>query len=186
MHGSRVVALGDFMADRSLIAFGHAREGAQRFEYFLLGISVALCAYVGQTLQPQKFGWSPYTLEVFSVVLIALSVVAGFKRIEAMVLTSSLNHDVLDVQERRAKLLDDSKPLLHEFTEKLLAPSEREYALSEMTRVLPDRQQRLDAAVAKGHRYYKLRNWLLAVGFTGLFLAKILVPYCQTGASITR
>jgi hypothetical protein len=34
---------------RSIIAFEHYREGEQRFEYFITGVSTALCAYVGQT-----------------------------------------------------------------------------------------------------------------------------------------
>jgi hypothetical protein len=41
---------------RSIIAFEHYREGEQRFEYFITGVSTALCAYVGQTLQPHQFG----------------------------------------------------------------------------------------------------------------------------------
>src|SRR6266496_1472067 len=52
---------------RSLIAFEHYREGEQRFEYFITGVSTALCAYIGQTLQPQNFGFNSYTLEVLSV-----------------------------------------------------------------------------------------------------------------------
>jgi hypothetical protein len=67
---------------RSLIEFGYYREGLQRFEYFIVGVSLALCAYVGQTLHPEKLGFlSAYTIEVVSLALLIVSAVAGFKRI---------------------------------------------------------------------------------------------------------
>ena len=42
------------MPDRSVIAYEHYREASQRFEYFVLGISGALCAYITQNLKPEK------------------------------------------------------------------------------------------------------------------------------------
>jgi hypothetical protein len=73
---------------RSLIAYEHAREGSQRFEYFILGVSVGLCAYIGQTLSPQKLGFSPYTLEVCSLVVLIASIVVTFKLIESVITVS--------------------------------------------------------------------------------------------------
>src|SRR6266404_3603754 len=90
---------------RSLIAFEHYREGQQRFEYFITGVSTALCAYVGQTLQPQKFGFNPYTLEVLSVGLVVASIILGFKRIERGILLNQLNHDRLHMAEVRGELV---------------------------------------------------------------------------------
>lgn len=164
------------MSEQSNILFQHTREGAQRFEYFLLGISLALCAYVGQTVRPEKLGFSPYTLEVVSVVILIGSIVTGFKRIEAMIATSSLNHDVVDLQARRARLVK-REPSLDERTGAVLNEFQMDYAISEMTRVLPGRQEALLAAVTKARRYYRLRNWLLAIGFCGLFAGRILSAY---------
>ena len=42
------------MQKRSLLAYEHYRESEQRFEYFILGLSVALVAYVGQTAKLGK------------------------------------------------------------------------------------------------------------------------------------
>lgn len=74
-----------------LIVFQQARESAQRFEYFLLGISLALCTYEGKTLVPQKPGWNAYTIEVTAVIFIIVSVIFGFKRVQMMISTSGLN-----------------------------------------------------------------------------------------------
>src|SRR5436309_8742881 len=90
---------------RSLIAFEHYRAGEQRFEYFIAGVSTALCAYVGQTLQPQKFGLNPYTLEVLSVGLVVASIVLSFKRIQSGIFLNQLNHDRLHMAEVRGELV---------------------------------------------------------------------------------
>ena len=51
--------------NRSLIDFGYYREGLQRFEYVIVGVSLALCGYVAQTLHPEKLTFlSAYTMEV--------------------------------------------------------------------------------------------------------------------------
>ena len=60
---------------RSLIAFEQYQKGAEKFDYFVLGVSLALCAYVGQTLKPERLGCSPYTLEVFGIALIIASII---------------------------------------------------------------------------------------------------------------
>jgi hypothetical protein len=66
--------------NRSLLEFGYYREGLQRFEYFIVGISVALCAYVGLTLHPEKLTFlSVYTIEVVSLALLILSAGVGLK-----------------------------------------------------------------------------------------------------------
>jgi hypothetical protein len=165
-----------YMSEEHHLLFSHTREAAQRFEYFLLGISVALCAYIGQTVKPEKLGFSAYTLEIASLAVLIASVVAGFKRVEAMIATSSLNHDVVDLQFRRAKLVK-RETMFDERTGAPLNDFQMDYAISEMTKVLHKRQSALDKAVAQGRRWYWWRKLLLAVGFGGLFAAKILGPY---------
>jgi len=56
--------------NRGLTEFGDYREGLQRFEYFIVAVSLALCAYVGQTLRTEKLTFlSAYTIEVASLAL---------------------------------------------------------------------------------------------------------------------
>jgi hypothetical protein len=89
--------------ERSIIAFEHYREAQQRFEYFIVGVVVALCAYVGQTLAPEPLGLSPYTLEVLSVALLIVSAVVSFKRLESMALGALVNHEMLHFREKRGE-----------------------------------------------------------------------------------
>jgi hypothetical protein len=168
---------------RSLIAFEHGREGTQRFEYFLVGVSAALCTYVGQTLQPQRLGFSPYTVEVGALVVLIASVVVGFKRIEALILVAELNHDVLHYGEVRGTLMEArGRDWINVQSGTVYTPQQTEQELKKINQILPARQKQLETThTTTTHttagRYYKLRNWLLAIGFVTLLLSKILTPY---------
>src|SRR5262249_46501083 len=91
--------------NRSLIDSGYY-QGLQRFEYFIVGVSLALCAYVGHTLHPEKVTFlSPYTIEVVSLALLIFSAGVGLKRIELLVQTSRLNGQLLDSIEKRGAVM---------------------------------------------------------------------------------
>src|SRR5436190_17188205 len=92
--------------NRRLFEFGYYREGLQRFEYFVVGVSLALCAYVGQTLHPEKLRlFSAYTIEVVSLALLILSALIGLKRIESLIQLSRLNGWLLDAGEKRGEIV---------------------------------------------------------------------------------
>ena len=92
--------------NRSLIESGYYREGLQRFEYVIVGVSLALCAYVAQTLHPEKLAFlSAYTIEVVSLALLILSAGVGLKRIESLVQISRLNSQLLDAIEKRGAIM---------------------------------------------------------------------------------
>src|SRR5437660_1679192 len=94
------------MADeRSLIAVGRAHEGGRRFDYFVLGVAIALCAYAGQTIKPEKLGLNPYTMEVLSVVILVGAGFCGFKRVEKKVRLDELNHVILDAYEKKGTIV---------------------------------------------------------------------------------
>jgi hypothetical protein len=167
---------------RSVIAFEHYREAEQRFEYFITGISTALCAYVGQTLQPQKFGFNPYTLEVLSVGLVVASIVLSFKRIESGIVIKHLNHDVLHMAEIRGELVLASlkgQPFVNELTGDAFTPAQTKERIANIERSIPIRQKQIERVQAKVLKMYRLRNWLLLCGFLGLFISKVLVPYMR-------
>jgi hypothetical protein len=94
--------------NRSLIESGYY-QGLQRFEYFIVGASLALCAYVGNTLHPEKLAFlSAYTMEVVSLALLILSAGVGLKRIESLVQISRLNGQLLDAIEKRGAVMAEN------------------------------------------------------------------------------
>jgi hypothetical protein len=136
------------MAESELIVFQQAREGAQRFEYFLLGISLALCAYEGKTLAPQKLGLNAYTIEVLAVLLIIVSVIFGFKHIQMMIAMSSLNHEILTRQGKRSRLIK-SELMYDDLTGVELTDWQRQQGTIRSCRALSDELETLIGRIGK-------------------------------------
>ncbi len=164
---------------RSILAYEHGRDASQRFEYFILGISAGLCAYIGQTLAPQKLGFSPYTFEVVSLVSIVASVIAGFKRIEKLIMCYRLNSKFLRLAEERGELVSNfgGKPLLNRETGNIRTPEQVEQRVKALGEAIPKCHRQFEETSESANRYYKLRNWLLGLGFVDLLASKIVAPY---------
>jgi hypothetical protein len=164
---------------RSIIAFTRYWEDEQRFEYFITGISTALCAYVGQTLQPQRFGYNAYTLEVFSLALVVTSIICGFKRIDYGTWLKFLNHHWLHLGELRGELVSAPQGFLNKQTGEMWTPAAVKEQIEQINKDLPATVKSIETAQAKIRRYYNYRNVFLLLGFVGLFVSKILVPYAH-------
>ena len=165
---------------RSLIVFGHYHEGEQKFEYFITGVSTALVAWVGQTLQPQKFGWNAYTLEVVSVALVVASIIVGFKRIEFGSWLSFLNATHLHLGEMRGTLATaNPQGFINVLSGEAMTPKRIQEQITQINKDLPEAEAQIKTVQSKILKYYRWRNWLLLCGFLGLFVAKILQPYLR-------
>jgi hypothetical protein len=167
------------MSERSVIAFEHAREAAQRFEYFILGVSVALCGYIGQTLKPQKLGLNPQTLEIGSLGLIIASVIIGFVRLDQGVRILKMNQTLLDLAEKRRKLVDalDGKPLRDAATGARFTPEDVSNMIPGYTTQIIAQERKMEAAKAIQITRFRWRNCLLGAGFLALMAAKVLAAY---------
>ncbi len=73
------------MDEYSAKAYDNYREASQRFEYFVLGLCVAVVAYAGQTLQPERFGSNSSTVEIGAILLLIACVALGLKRVEKII-----------------------------------------------------------------------------------------------------
>lgn len=167
------------MSERSVVVFEQAREATQRFEYFVLSVSLALCAFVGQTLKPQKLGLTPQTLEIISVLLLVASIIVGFKRLDQMVRVSKLNQRLLDVNEKRRKAVNalDGPPIREAETGTPFTPDELIAMLPGFNSQIVRTQEEMDAVVKSQVILFRWRNRLLVSGFLSLVAAKILAPY---------
>jgi hypothetical protein len=69
--------------ERSDALFKSWRESTEKFDYFMLGVLGALCAYVAQGYKPARIGINSGTAELIALLLLVLAAVLGFRRIEA-------------------------------------------------------------------------------------------------------
>lgn len=170
------------MSERSLVAFEHYREAEQKFEYFLAGVSVAVCGYIGQTLKPERFALSPYSLEIVALLVIAASVVIGFRRMENYVLSRQLNHDALHNREILGHLSgfvsgDLVPPFTTDYGEYFASAEAVTNKMIEAKRVVLAREKQMQDVAARLVSLYRWRNRLLLVGFLLLVGAKAWAPY---------
>jgi hypothetical protein len=170
--------------NRSLIEFGYYREGLQRFEYVIVGVSLALCAYVAQTLHPEKLTFlSAYTIEVVSLALLILSAGVGLKRIESLVQISRLNGQLLDAIEKRGAVMQQN-PIPKGCYREISGETFNQRRSSKLGTRLNDKIKVLHHLIEKettrAETLYKWRNRLLLIGFCGLVLSKVLTPYLHS------
>lgn len=136
MSESRIMALSD-----------HYYKGTLAFDQFILGATLAVCAYLAQTNVYDRLGWNVATLQLIPLALLGVSVVLGFKRIERSIHTLKMNGAYLELC-RKYQGLDFSTQL------------------EEVQRV-GDR----------AGRYYKLRNYFLLLGLLSFIAVKFFVQY---------
>jgi hypothetical protein len=167
---------------RSLVAVGRAHEGGRRFDYFVLSVVIALCAYLGQTIKPEKLGSSPYTIEALSVVILVASAFCGFRRLQKKIRLDELNHVLLDAYEKKGAIVSHEKnkpgqPFTNAGTGDVYLPADLQAKKNDLEKELSKFHDEADIIHKKAELYGTWRNGLLGVGFGGLFLAKLLAPY---------
>jgi hypothetical protein len=171
--------------NRSVVEAAAYREGLQRFDYFIVGVSLVLCAYNGFTLHPEKLtSLSPYTIELLSFALLIVSAGAGLKRIEALVQISGLNAQLLDAIEKRGAVMV-TKPnsegvIVIRYPGRLLTSEEAANWVGVLNDKIQVLNHMIETATSKAERIYKWRNRLLLVGFCGLLASKIFAPYLNS------
>jgi|ERR1051325_7426966 hypothetical protein len=171
--------------NRSLIEFGQYRQGLQRFEYLMVGVSLALCAYTGLTLHPEKLTFlSVYTIELVSFVLLVLSACAGLNRLKYLLHISRLNGHLLDAIEKRGAVMV-AKPnfeglMVVKYPGRLLTSEEAAEWVRGLNDRIPVLHHMVEAETRRADHLYKWRNRLLTIGFCALVLSRLLTPYLNS------
>lgn len=165
--------------ERSDKVFESWRQAAEKFDYFILGVTGALCAYISQVYKPAKLGLNPASLELFALVLLVGSAVAGFRRIENTIQVTSLNHRLLRANEERGILVSKASngALINESTGDILSPHMVVQHIDTVTQSIPELRQQLKIARSAAEYSYRVRNALLFVGFSILVIAKVWSAY---------
>ena len=165
--------------ERSDKVYDNWRQGAEKFDYFVLGLTGALCAYISQTYTPEKLGINPGTLELLSLALLVSAAIAGFKRVETIIEITRLNHWMLRTNEERGALISKSRsqPMLNESTGDILSPQMVQQHVNALTRSIPSFDLQIKNAQLSALRWYRIRNVLILAGFVVLVSAKVLSAY---------
>lgn len=168
------------MAKRSDEAYSRWRQASERQDYFVTGLTGALAAYIGQTLEPTRLGWNPQTVELIALVMLVGSIVLGFLRIETATEILRLTHHALSHQEAAGAKLKASKAggsHLNEATGSIHDADELAVEAALHRKSAKDARVRMGALPEQSANYYHARNRWLFAGFVTLVIARILPAY---------
>lgn len=71
-------------------------EAASKLDYFILGVTLAICAYLAQTNPYAQLGVNKETFLLGSLLVFAASAICGFKRIESTIAALRMNAFALE------------------------------------------------------------------------------------------
>lgn len=166
--------------DRSDKLHSDWRASTEKFDYFILGVICALCAFIAQGYRPAKLGVNPAALELIALLTLVLAVVAGFRRIEQTLMVTVLNHRQLHAFEARGGMvvkMQDGRTLINEATGQFFTPEQAARRVEELTKTIQATEPALEAAKAAAQRQYKIRNSLALAGFLFLLAARVWFAY---------
>jgi hypothetical protein len=155
------------------------RESTEKFDYFILGVLGALCAYISQSYKPEKLGVNPGTAELLALLVLVLAAIVGFRRIEATNLATLLNHQILHANERRGVLTSviHNGPGFNSHTGETYTPEYARQEIQNMGKKIDQLNPQLRIVQQQAQRHYKLRNALMLLGFLALLAAKLFSAY---------
>jgi hypothetical protein len=166
--------------DRSDKLHADWKASTEKFDYFILGVVCALCAFIAQGYKPAKLGINPSTLEFVALLVFVLAVVAGFRRIERTLQVTLLNHQVLHAYEARGGMvskMSEGRTLINEATGQLFSPEQAQARVAELTKSIQELKPLLESAKARAHVYYTRRNGLSLTAFLLLLSARVWSAY---------
>ncbi len=164
---------------RSLIVFGQVHEAEQKFDYFVTGLTGALCGYIAEGYAATKVGLNDSTLELVAILILIVSFWLGFKRIQWGIVVKQLNAFRLDSLEKKGDLTVNFQggPLVNEGTGDVYLPDTVLKLIQAHGSKASAFQKALDVANKKARLCCDWRNRCLFAGFIVLLIAKVAGAY---------
>lgn len=168
------------MSSKSDQVFHNLKSSEQKFEYFMLGVSVALFAYIGEKYIPQKISFSQNTFELLALIFLVISIFAGFKRIEKNITSQTINFNKLHAGEKLSSLkkaMVVNQPQIGEDGQ-IFNPQKAMVEIKHIEEVAMPKYIALTSEINKKAIWlYKTRNWGLVISFILLIVSKIVGAY---------
>ena len=167
------------MTERSLIAYENWKTSQEKFDYFILGVIGAFCAYVSQNITFSKLGVNGSTFELISLLIVLLSGVIAFLRLQTGIELHLINHRKLHLSEIKGQLTKNynGDSILNVKSGEVLQPEEIEQQIYSINKTLPELAKKADEKMSVSTLQYKLRNYLLIIGFLLMLFAKVYTAY---------
>jgi hypothetical protein len=166
--------------ERSDKVYASWRESSEKFDYFILGVISALCAFIGQGYKAGKLGFNHSTLELIALLLLVGAAIAGFKRIEKSLLVTLINQRQLNAYEARGGLvakIPEGRELINEATGHVYTPQDARRRVEQLTKTINELESKLEPTKQSTKLLYQVRNGLTIAGFLSLLAARVWAAY---------
>ncbi|QNE01255.1 hypothetical protein H6S61_02290 [Vibrio vulnificus] len=165
------------MADRSIEVFKEMSVSMQKFDYFVLGISIALFAYLGKDYSPVGLGINVGTVELIALTALFISIVFGYFRLKCDLTIKSLNFSVLSLGEKRGALteaLQTSTQKYNAETGDVINPHKARLEIDVIKKITDENLVLMKSKQDNSVWLLRFRDLFLAVGFLCLLITKYL------------
>jgi len=156
------------------------RASTEKFDYFVLGIICALCAFIGQAYKPQELLSIPETLELISLLVLVLAAISGFKRLEQTLLVSAINSQRLHALETKGGIVEKMQSglsLINTATGDFYSPEQAKGRVQKLDQKIKALKEPLETSKRMALLYYKRRNLAALIGFLLLITARFSSVY---------
>ncbi|WP_416307257.1 hypothetical protein [Neptunicella sp. SCSIO 80796] len=171
------------MSNLSLEAWKNVKQTQQKYDYFIVGLSSTLFAYLGSKFTPGALSFSQNSFELAALTCFLVSILFGIFRLESDIAIQSTDYKKTQAQER----LDVVNKIINLPYRNIDLDSGNEITDSEAK----EHQRILKEFVTKSTRgldklggrykfYFKVRNIALFLGFISLVLSKFLALYAAS------
>jgi hypothetical protein len=166
--------------ERSDRAYAAYVEALQKFDYFVVGVSLALVAYLGATLRAIPLGWNAPAIELAAIVSFLLSAIAGLKRVEAIVtLLGAMQKRLYEEEAAGAltKAAASGGPALNESTGQVMGAAALMFQAQYHRAGVGVITKHQESIGARSGFWYRSRDFFLVLGLALLVFARIIAAY---------
>ena len=165
---------------RSDQVYQHYLVASEKFDYFVLGVSIALVGYLAADLEPTALGLTSSGLQAFAAGAFLISSFSGFKRVESHVVLLKTMYSRLYSEESAgalAQVASSGRQAVNTSTGRSLTPNEalQQYYFHSVGAEVTS--EWLETAVKRSGRWYMVRNLFLLGGLALLLASKLLPIY---------
>ena len=145
--------------DRSFELFRSYSAMEVGLDRLLLGICLAICGYLGQTVEFGRIGMNVPTGNLLVMLLFVLSAAFGVRRLERTRDTAKLNHSMLEIEGLLRKAGQQSPHW------------------EEMKQGKGNVERQADKVMAEAAFAYNARNWCMFIGLLSYVALKVVAAY---------
>lgn len=165
------------MAGLSLEAWKSWKQAQQKYDYFMVGLSTALFAYIGAKFAPEPLSFLQNTFEMLSLTFLLISIITGILRLESDLSIQSINLKKIEAQEKLDavnKILNIPGRSMNSDTGNEITSFEALKRQSELKEFVSRAGKGLDKIGRKSEKLFSVRNLTLFFALLLLIVSKFV------------